>query len=51
MALDDKSSVWNIESGNNGYLPGDYNMDGQVDNEDKNEHWESNFGAINQVPD
>jgi len=41
----DKTSVWEPESGKAGYLQGDYNMDGQVNNPDKNEIWLINNGT------
>ncbi len=40
----DKTSVWEVESGQAGYLQGDFNMDGQVDNIDKNDYWLENNG-------
>jgi len=41
----DKTVGWEGESGKSGYQMGDYNMDGQVDNLDKNEVWLINNGT------
>jgi hypothetical protein len=40
-----------MEAGKQGYLNGDFNMDSQTDNFDKNEMWYSNPGKESQVPD
>ncbi|MCF8403903.1 MAG: hypothetical protein K9H58_08160 [Bacteroidales bacterium] len=48
--LIDLSSVWMIESGLKGYLFGDFTMDGQVDNQDKNDVWYDNNGKSGQIP-
>jgi len=42
----DKTSVWELEAGNEGYYQGDFNMDSQVDNVDKNEVWLLNNGTF-----
>ena len=47
----DNSSTWEIQSGNAGYMMGDYNLDGQVDNLDKNDIWINNDTKSEQVPD
>lgn len=46
----DKIYIWNPEAGMNGYLMGDYNMDGIVDNKDKNDLLLFNLGKVSQVP-
>ena len=43
-------NLWSIEAGTAGYLMGDFNMDTQVDNKDKNDIWYPNNGAGTQVP-
>jgi PKD repeat protein len=47
----DKSPLWENESGTNGYLESDFNLDRQSDNQDKNECWLPNEGQSRQVPD
>jgi hypothetical protein len=42
----DKTAVWEMESGMSGYKQGDYNMDGEVDNLDKNDFWLNNLGSV-----
>jgi len=42
----DNTSVWAVESGVSDYLQGDYNMDGQVNNPDKNDIWLNNNGTF-----
>lgn len=46
----DKTSFWSILTGKTGYLSSDYNMDGQIDNTDKNDIWLDNIDANTQVP-
>ncbi|MBN2175780.1 MAG: hypothetical protein JW731_16745, partial [Bacteroidales bacterium] len=41
----DKTTVWDLETGESGYLQSDFNMDGQADNADKNEVWLLNNGT------
>jgi len=48
---DDKTTVWSIEAGEGGYLKGDFNLDSQTDNKDKNDFWIPNFGQDTQVPE
>lgn len=47
----DKDPHWNGQSGNEGYLKSDANLDTQVNNKDKNDFWFPNQGAGSQVPD
>lgn len=49
--LVDKSNVWMLETGLEGYYAGDFNMDVQVDNKDKNDRWYNNTSATGQVPE
>jgi PKD repeat protein len=46
----DKSPIWESESGNQGYLNSDYNLDRQSDNKDKDDVWAPNLGKGSQVP-
>jgi hypothetical protein len=41
----DQTEVWESQAGESGYLQGDYNMDSQVNNKDKDDFWYTNFGA------
>ena len=43
--------IWSNDVGKKGYFYGDYNLDKQVDNKDKNDIWESNQGANSYVPE
>ncbi len=43
-------SVWSAEAGTTGYLQSDFNMDTQVDNNDKNDVWVPNETTGTQVP-
>jgi hypothetical protein len=43
-------SVWKNEAGTAGYLQSDFNMDTQVDNNDKNDVWVPNETTGTQVP-
>jgi len=49
--LNDKSNVWVLQVGQEGYEYGDFNLDGQVDNPDKNDILINNIGTSSQVPD
>jgi len=46
----DKIYIWNPEAGMKGYLMGDFNMDGFVDNNDKNDLLLFNSDKVSQVP-
>jgi len=46
----DYLNVWMLESGTSGYKFGDFNLDTQVDNKDKNDLWVPNQGKGTQVP-
>jgi hypothetical protein len=47
----DKISVWKVQSGLSGYKAGDFSLDGQVDNNDKNLKWLPNEDRSCQVPE
>ncbi|RLD53456.1 MAG: hypothetical protein DRJ05_16440, partial [Bacteroidetes bacterium] len=40
---------WEFSAGNQGYLFGDYNLDSQADNKDKNDICVPNIGESSQV--
>ncbi|MCB0806258.1 MAG: hypothetical protein KDC05_10705, partial [Bacteroidales bacterium] len=46
----DKTSTWQIESGQKGYLQIDVDFDGQADNQDKNDIWYFNRGKSAIIP-
>jgi hypothetical protein len=46
----DKDFNWMIQAGLNGYYLGDFNMDSNVNNQDKNDFWLPNRGSGNQLP-
>jgi len=48
--MDDKTNFWSVFVGKSGYLSSDYNMDGQISNQDKNDRWQSNLDKTSQVP-
>ena len=43
-------SIWAVQSGTSGYKPGDFNLDGEVNNQDKNEVWTNLSGSGVQLP-
>lgn len=47
---EDEDLIWKVEAGSKGYLQADYNLDFQVENQDKNESFNSNLGKQSQVP-
>jgi hypothetical protein len=51
MTIDenDLTAIWKLQSGKTGYLTGDYNLDGQINNPDKNEKYLENIGKIGPV--
>jgi len=51
VEINDKNVIWSNEAATKGYLNGDFNMDVQVDNKDKNDNWLPNGGKGSQVPD
>ncbi|RLD52037.1 MAG: hypothetical protein DRJ05_17805 [Bacteroidetes bacterium] len=44
-------SIWENQAGTQGYKSTDFDLDGQVGNQDKNEMWVPNDGAGGQVPE
>ncbi len=46
----DRTSVWAIQVGTRGYNAGDFNLNGQVNNPDKNGIWVPNLGIGTKVP-
>jgi len=49
--LEDKYNVWNTEAGSAGYKAGDYNMNQQVNNPDKDDYWLPNLGSGSFIPE
>lgn len=47
----DKSQTWNFETGLGGYLSSDLNLNGESDNQDKNDFWIPNYGQNSKIPD
>ena len=46
----DKVNAWSTEAGEAGYKGGDLNLNGEVNNIDKNDYWLSNKIYSSQVP-
>lgn len=46
----DKANAWDLEAGEKGYLFGDYNLDGDANNQDKDDIWVPNQNRVSQVP-
>lgn len=44
-------TLWQTAAGTTGYLPEDFDLDGQVGNKDKNDKWAPNNGEYSQIPD
>jgi hypothetical protein len=51
ITIDDINNAWKTEAGTKGYLGGDFNMNTQVENSDKNDGVIENLGSSSQVPD
>ena len=47
----DDKTIWTIQAGTQGYKSADFDLDGQVNNPDKNDKWLPNNGAGSQVPE
>jgi hypothetical protein len=47
----DKITIWEIQPGTSGYKTGDCNLDGQVNNPDKNGYLIPNLGKRTSVPE
>lgn len=39
----DKNNIWKSQTGNYGYKQADFNLDGEVNNQDKNDYWLDNL--------
>jgi len=46
----DINVIWNLQSGMKGYRTADFDMNGQVQNQDKNDTWRPNIGKNSSVP-
>ena len=46
----DLTSYWANDAGVAGYLNIDFNMDGEANNQDKDETWENANGKVSQIP-
>jgi len=51
VTLLDKTPDWELQAGEAGYNLNDHNMDGQVDNQDKDDYLLPNIGKVCQVPE
>ena len=49
--LSDEVNVWKIQAGEAGYKEGDFNINGQVNNQDKNDFWLPNLGSSSYIPE
>ena len=49
IGIPDKE-IWSLQAGEDGYQAGDYNLDGQIENKDKNDVWVQNIGENSQLP-
>lgn len=50
IELNDKEVCWTPEAGHTSYLPGDWNLDLQINNPDKDDIWYVNMGLESKVP-
>lgn len=48
--IDDYLQSWMPQSGTKGYLSGDFNLDGQVNNLDKGDIWSENINSLEFIP-
>lgn len=51
VELLDKTGYWAVQAGNKGYKSADFNMNGNVTNQDKNDYWVENNTQSSQVPE
>jgi hypothetical protein len=51
ITVDDINNVWKTEAGTSGYLGGDYNLNIQVENSDKNDNAVENLNNGSQIPE
>lgn len=47
----DKLNIWNLQTGEQGYLESDYNLNKNVNNQDKNDFWYLNYGKATYIPE
>jgi len=47
----DAVQIWIPQTGTAGYLNADINLNGQVNNPDKNDWWYNNLNQVSQIPD
>ncbi len=50
VANGDLSNDWKPHAGEKGYMPADYNLDGQIENKDKNDVWADDLWKASQIP-
>jgi hypothetical protein len=48
--MNDKLTEWQLQAGNKGFMSEDYNMDGQVNNPDKDDCWVPNLNKGTYIP-
>jgi hypothetical protein len=51
IGFPDKINIWEYQVGEYGYLESDFSLDGQVDNQDKNDYWFNNMGYNSFIPE
>jgi len=47
----DIQNVWYLHAGESGYNAADFNMDGEIENPDKDDQWLPNFGSGSFIPE
>jgi len=47
----DKLNIWNFQTGTEGYLESDFNLNKNVNNQDKNDFWYLNYGKATYIPE
>jgi hypothetical protein len=48
---DTDKSLWSVSAGARGYEGADFDLNGQINNLDKNDKWQVNYNATSSVPD
>lgn len=51
IGINDKTRIWKFHAGQSGYKPADFDLNGQVNNSDKNIYWLPNLGRSCLVPE
>ena len=51
VTIEDNTNAWAGSAGNTGFYQGDFNLDSQVNNKDKNEIWKKNNSKTSQIPE